>query len=109
MSGCLARTRMCKDSPEHQALTLPNAQITPQDSDAKRQELPQIITAWSNLSAPLKAAILAIVQSSTISETQCGSPDTKTRSTKQRPKAFKPVFTHLRVFASRSANHRKFR
>ncbi len=59
---------MCKNSPEHQALTLPNAQITPQSSDVERQELAQIITAWPSLSAPLKAAILTIVQSSKTGE-----------------------------------------
>jgi hypothetical protein len=36
--------------------------------DAQRQELAQVISAWAGLSAHLKAAILAIAQSSKTGE-----------------------------------------
>ena len=45
---------MCQNTPEHQAFTSPNAQITAQTPDTERQELAQIITAWPTLSAPLR-------------------------------------------------------
>ena len=44
-----------------------NTQIRAQIADALGRDLCQVVAAWSKIPAPLKAAILAIVNSSTAS------------------------------------------
>ena len=44
-----------------------NTQIRAQITDALGRDLSQVVAAWSKIPAPLKAAILAIVNSSTVS------------------------------------------
>jgi hypothetical protein len=44
-----------------------NTQIRAQITDALGRDLSQVVAAWSKLPCPLKAAILAIVNSSTAS------------------------------------------
>jgi len=56
--------RTCKNRIQHQQLTSPNPQIDPQISDINRQQLAQLLEAWPNLPTALKAAIIAIVESS---------------------------------------------
>ena len=44
-----------------------NTQIRAQIADALGRDLSEVVAAWSKIPAPLKAAILAIVNSSTAS------------------------------------------
>jgi hypothetical protein len=61
-SSGLLRDAPIKQVPD--SATSEHTQIRAQIADAPGCELLQVVAAWTELSAPLKAAILAIVQSS---------------------------------------------
>src|ERR1039457_6334103 len=54
-------------APHLQALTKADTQRDAQESVPHGHDLSRVVTAWSKLSPPLKAAILAIVESSATS------------------------------------------
>ena len=54
-----------QDQQVHDFILSANTQIRAQIKDALGRDLAEVVAAWSKLALPLKAAILAIVRSST--------------------------------------------
>ena len=62
-NGGSGGARTCDKSNASLAKTDPPSQIASQESGATGQDLSRVVTSWPKLPAPLKAAILAIIQS----------------------------------------------
>jgi hypothetical protein len=61
-SGGSGGARTCHKFNNDAAKTVSPSQIASQEAVTAGHDLSQVVTAWENLPAPLKAAILAIVK-----------------------------------------------